>query len=188
MKNKTWSENRIRHELRLLDRKIGLSAGDLPITLCKTKRFLGRFASNSLMQPVGFQFSESYFENENFSEEDARDVIAHEYAHYMNLVLNRQRGHGDSWKACCLQVGAVPDPKYSRQSRAEARAAADRMKEVYSQFSEGNEFIHPQFGRGFVMEREATPNDCNIHTYFPTVGLKTFSGSWMASNCQSLAG
>jgi predicted SprT family Zn-dependent metalloprotease len=43
------------------------------------------------------------------SEELVKDTILHELAHAFNWHIYKGKGHGKSWRFCCVQVGAKPD-------------------------------------------------------------------------------
>jgi|GEM_PF-1927483 len=47
------------------------------------------------------------------SDAENRDTILHEIAHALDLVENGNRGHGPTWKAICVRIGAQPERCYS---------------------------------------------------------------------------
>jgi len=103
-----WPEERIREELRRLDQKTGLHGAELPITYNRNHKCLASFYAGERK----FAFSLCWFDNPDWAEEAARDIIRHEYAHYMNLERNGLKNHGPEWEACCREVGATPSPHY----------------------------------------------------------------------------
>lgn len=103
-----WTEERIREELRRMDEITGLHGAELPITYNRNHKCLGSF----YFEERKFAFSLYWFDNPNWAEEATRDVIRHEYAHYMNLERNGLKNHGPEWEACCREVGATPCPRF----------------------------------------------------------------------------
>ena len=103
-----WTEERIREELRRMDRITGLHGAELPITFTRNHRCLGSF----YVEERKFAFSLYWFDDPEWPEAEARDIIRHEYAHYMNLERNGRKNHGPEWEACCLEVGATPCARY----------------------------------------------------------------------------
>ena len=110
--NVIWNEARVRDELKCLDRKTGLCGADIPIVFNNAKRTLGSFSTHN-GKAKQFCFSNHYFQNQDFPVEEAIDTIRHEYAHYMDFVLNGKLGHSTSWKQCCIRIGALPIRLYS---------------------------------------------------------------------------
>ena len=102
-----FDEEMIRAELRRLDMKTGLHAADLPIKFGKARCTLGRFSYPS-EDRMEFYFSNYYFQDPMHPIEEKLDTIRHEYAHYMDYMINGSSSHGPSWKNCCRIVGAIP--------------------------------------------------------------------------------
>lgn len=45
-------------------------------------------------------------------EDRVKDVIAHEIAHQISYSRYDERGHGNSWKKVCIEIGAKPERCY----------------------------------------------------------------------------
>lgn len=107
--NMKWDVERIRAEIARLDALTGLNGRNMPpIQIGAARQTLGCFSAKS-KDRMFFCFSSHFFEADSFSNAAALDTIAHEYAHYMDYVLNGPNlSHGESWKACCRIVGARP--------------------------------------------------------------------------------
>lgn len=123
-----------------------------------------------------------------FPVEEAIDTIRHEYAHYMDFVLNGKLGHSTSWKQCCIHIGALPIRLYS-EDRADyyrKKHEKERQENVkLSQLSPGTIIEHPCFGHGVVLSSTGFDNSRILHVAFSTVGQKALSASWVLNNCKS---
>lgn len=132
-----WDEARIRAEIARLDRITGLSGAKLPILFFNARRTLGQFG---IHDPDGaelmyFRFSHHWFQRADWPAEHALDVIRHEYAHYVNWVRHRQKGHNSSWKKYCILVGARPErlhrePENGQPAPDAAGEAARKAREA----------------------------------------------------------
>ena len=106
-----WNEEMIRAELKRLDRKAGLNGAKLPIKFTHSKHSLGCFYPEK--DNMRFDFSLYYLSDDSFPEEEALDLIRHEYAHFANFCLYHGTGHDRMWRKCCSEVGAVATRCYS---------------------------------------------------------------------------
>ena len=127
-----WSEDRIRDEIKRLDEITGLCGVGIRIKFGRSAYYLGRFFAKNKEGQMEFYFSNVFFQDPSFREEYAVDVIRHEYAHYMNWVLNHKVGHGNSWKRCCKIVGAKPDRIFKSNETERENITLDNLKRLFS--------------------------------------------------------
>ena len=99
-----WNEEMIRAELKRLDRKTGLNGAKLPIKFTHSKHTLGCFYPEK--DNMRFDFSLYYLSDDSFPEEEALDLIRHEYAHFANFCLYHGTGHDRMWRKCCSDAGS----------------------------------------------------------------------------------
>lgn len=183
-----FNEEMIRAELRRLDMKTGLHAGDLPIKFGNAKCTLGRFSYPN-KDKLEFYFSNFYFQDPAHPVEEKLDTIRHEYAHYMDYMLNGSSSHGPSWKNCCRIVGAFPTRCFSKQ-RSDwylQKHENERLLNVkYDEYSIGKKMIHPTFGRGKIVDIIGEGISRIACVSFDNVGIKKLAVSWIDSNCNKL--
>lgn len=112
-----WPVERIREEMRALDEQTGLHGADLRISLGSATRTLGCFRLYKGDVP-GFRFSSYFLENPKFAEQSAKDLIRHEYAHYMMYEAYGKEGFGHDarWKAAVASIGGTPDRIYREEN------------------------------------------------------------------------
>lgn len=185
--NIIWNEARVRDELKFLDRKTGLCGADIPIVFNNAKRTLGSFSTHN-GKAKRFCFSNHYFQNQDFPVEEAIDTIRHEYAHYMDFVLNGKLGHSTSWKQCCIRIGALPVRLYSEERADYYRKKHEKERQEnrkLGQLLPETIIDHPRFGRGVVLSVSGDNKSKIMKVKFPEVGEKTLSASWVMNNCQN---
>lgn len=191
-----WSEDRIRAEIIRLDKKTGLEGAKLPILFSNTKRTLGQFfpPRPDAGAPMFFRFSHHWFQNPDWCEEMAVDTIRHEYAHYMDWMLNSICGHGPTWMACCRKIGAMPERLYrdsdneriKQQHREEAEKAA-ALQHAVETFGPGRVIRHPRFGEGCIRALTGPATNMRADVFFESSGMHTLSLNWLAANCRTVA-
>lgn len=117
------------------------------------------------------------------------DTIRHEYAHYMDYMLNGSSSHGLSWKNCCHLVGAFPTRCFSKQ-RSDwylQKHENERLLNVkYDEYVIGKKVIHPIFGRGTIVDIIGEGISRIACVSFDNVGIKKLAVSWIDSNCNKL--
>ena len=180
-----WPEERIREELRRLDKKTGLHGADLTIVYDSKTKLLGAY------HPLEkkFRFSTKYFENPSWSEQSAIDVIRHEYAHFMDHMLNdsiKPPHHGPKWKACCRAIGTPPERLYSeeREKKYKKKNIEEASTAIcYGTYEVGKSIVHPAFGRGMIIEANGEGLYRIVTVMFPAVGVKRLGVSWVDKNC-----
>ena len=191
-----WDEKMIREEIKRLDRMTGLKGHELPIVFTRSTHCLGSFRAVK-DRPVEFGFSREFFEADDFSMRSAYDVIRHEYAHFMNFMLNgddRGQPHGAQWKECARAVGAHPEAYY-RISRNEIylkeekkiKEEADKMKAFMDALHPGECLMHPAFGKGIICLLESEGSNARVEIEF-SCGKKKLSAKWLAQNCRLCRG
>ena len=183
-----FDEAMIRDELRRLDMKTGLHAADLPIKFGKAKCTLGRFSYPS-EDKLEFYFSNFYFQDPNHPVEEKLDTIRHEYAHYMDYMLNGHSSHGATWKNCCRIVGAVPIRCFSKQ-RADTYLRMHEkerlLNEKYDVYDSGDKIKHPVFGIGTIMDVVGNGISRIACVSFDGANIKKLAISWIDQNCQRM--
>lgn len=188
-----WPEERIRAEMKRLDGITGLCGATLPIRLIRRARRLGSYHYDCNENPLYFTFTQSYFEDPDFPETEALDVIRHEYAHYMKNVLypgREEPHHGPLWHLCCLQVGAAPNryynTKYARHLHQREAEKAQDNADVYD-FMEtldvGQAIDHPTFGEGAIASVARTKDNARVTIVFEDGTQRMFSAKWVMENC-----
>lgn len=181
-----WPEERIREELRRLDRKTRLHGADLSIVFDPKRKTLGSY------HPIekSLHFSMNYFEDPSWSEQSALDTIRHEYAHYMDHMLNghmKPPHHGPKWKACCLAIGAPPERLYNPErekmyKRQNLKMASTAIR--YGLYEVGKTIIHPTFGSGMIVETNGEGPSRILDVKFSAFGLKRLGAAWVDKNCR----
>lgn len=180
-----WTEERIRNEIKQLDKKTGLCGEKIPIRFNHAKGMLGQFKVLDSGQ-FEFTFSTYWYHDPDWPIESAQDTIKHEYAHYMNYVIYGGYGHGPTWKTCCIKVGADPIRLYS-----EERSEYYRMKHIknnqlslkYDQYSEGCRILHPKYGYGRIIEVSGSGVQRVLTVEFNRE-IKTLEINWVEQNCK----
>lgn len=183
-----FDEKMIRAELRRLDAITGLHAADLPIKFGRAKGTLGRFSYPSDGK-LEFYFSNYYFQNPNHPVEEKIDTIRHEYAHYMDYMLNGSSSHGSSWKQCCRIVGAFPTRCFSKERSDSFLAKHEKesaQNEKYDHYSVGIKVLHPVFGEGIITAILGDGLNRIACVSFAVVGEKKIAISWIDCNCKKM--
>ncbi len=183
-----FDEEMIRAELRRLDMKTGLHAADLPIKFGKARCTLGRFSYPS-EDKMEFYFSNYYFQDPMHPVEEKLDTIRHEYAHYMDYMLNGSSSHGSSWKNCCRLVGAFPTRCFSKQrsdSYLQKHEKERLLNEKYDVYVSGKKIMHPTFGEGTIVEIIGVGVSRIACVSFNGIGMKKLAISWIDLNCKKI--
>ena len=178
-----WNEKSIREELARLDVKTGLKGAKLPISFSNSKKTLGEYSG---VGDGAFRFSNHYFQDPDWPEEAARDVIRHEYAHYMDHKLYGGGGHGRSWKKCCIEVGALPIRCYDEKRAMYYRQKHQKEAELslhYDTFHEGNVIEHPFYGKGTITSITGQDLSRRVVVEFDSVGEKLLGIAWVDKYC-----
>lgn len=182
-----WNEETIRREIRRLDKLTGLHGADLQITFGKARSRLGAFHLDpKTREPWKFYFSRFYFDNPEWSTKSALDVIRHEYAHYMDYMVNGNLGHGSTWKACCIKVGADPSRLYNEKVEAfykKEEAAKKAISDQIDRFLPGMKISHPKFGIGTIKAITGIDEKRILEVEFQKVGTKRLGAAWVNENC-----
>lgn len=116
-----WNVEDIRGVIRNLDKKTGMDGASIHIYLNKTLNdgsTLGQYhpGSNNLCR--SFSFSLKYFNDKNFNDLGAIDVIKHEYCHYivdalcLEKLFHEKATHGRAWKTVCGLLNTDQDSSY----------------------------------------------------------------------------
>ena len=114
----------VRNIIKELDKETGLDGASLELKRNKTTRQLGCFTYSKITHrsngettytPKSFTFSEVVLESDD---DTIREIVKHEYAHYMALVeYNDQCHHDWRFKKMCKQIGAnANEPTFSNES------------------------------------------------------------------------
>lgn len=117
---KNWTEEKFRFVISNLDKKTGLFGAELDIELAEDEDFIAAYCTSG--ERKYFRFNLSRFNDPNFKEFAAIDVIRHEYAHYYCHVAELKRwiydnemglgGHGKPWEYACKMVEIEPNRYY----------------------------------------------------------------------------
>lgn len=178
-------ESFIRSEIERLDKITGLDGRSLRIKFDGSSRRLGYYAPNRADRHFGFSLR--YFADPEWPRAAALDVIRHEYAHYMDDMLNGNAGHSASWKRCCITVGACPtrcyDKRFTDISVSIARqkqAQADRC----DSYTAGDVIVHPRFGRGRIVSVSGSAANKTAVVEFEGSVRKELGLAWIDGNCK----
>ena len=179
--SKEWNEASIREEFINLDEKTGLHGAALPIRFGQSKNCLGYYCSLGF-----FWFSTVYFNDPDWNEEDAIDTIRHEYAHYMDHKIHGNHGHGQTWKACCLRIGAMPCENCIAETFKyhSKKTALKKRAEQFASSSIGKRIEHPGFGIGMITAVTGESTNCRVTVDFANVGQKILGFAWVDNNCR----
>ena len=105
-----WSVEDVREVILGLDARTGMNGASISIHLSKS---LGNGSTLGTYRPSkencwrSFSFSLKYFNDSNFNDLAAIDVIRHEYCHYLvdalglKELFNDENDHGIAWKTAC---------------------------------------------------------------------------------------
>ena len=180
-----WNETEIRKEMTRLDAVTGLRGASLPISFNNSERTLGMYCGENGGR---FVFSNFFFQNPDWPVAEVLDTIRHEYAHYMNHKLYANRGHGATWKHCCIVIGADPERLYDPDRRV--RQAAEKVKKLaqYDTYHAGTVVVHPRFGDGVIDKITGEGTDRSVSVAFRSVGRKTVPLEWLVQNCRRVSG
>jgi len=182
-----WNEKEIREEMQRLDKITGKSGSELPIYFDNSQRKLGCFWPKEME----FTFSNYYFKDDEWSIECALDVIRHEYAHYLDVVLYGNCGHGRTWKMCCGIVGARPErlyndaqDEYYKKKHRKEEALLEEIEMISKKYIKGNKIIHPQFGTGVILGVLGSGINRRVNILFDDSVNKEFSLKWIDERCK----
>ncbi|MCR5337296.1 MAG: hypothetical protein K6E75_01935 [Lachnospiraceae bacterium] len=197
MKKTIWNEENIRKEIKKLDAKTGLSGARLPIFIRDrlAKGVLGLYCPGGIKGGIrkeeSFSFSSLWLNNPDFPEEEAVNVIRHEYAHYMDYnIYGRHKPyepqHGEKWIICCDEIGAFPVAKHNLTRDVyfhQKHETEERVTEQLSFYRAGDRIRHPKFGTGVIREISGEGTGRNAKIEFPQHGFKTLGLRWISENC-----
>ncbi len=105
-----WSVEDVREVIRGLDSRTGMNGASISIHLSKSLgdgSTLGTYCPSKDNCWRSFSFSLKYFNDSNFNDLAAIDVIRHEYCHYLvdalglKELFNDESDHGIAWKTAC---------------------------------------------------------------------------------------
>ena len=180
---KIWDEAAIREELARLDEITGLNGAKLPIKFTNGAHVIGCYHGD---KGGSFSFSRKYFQNPEWAVEEALDTIRHEYAHYMDHLVYGGVGHGESWKICCVKVGACPVRNYVSWKNDYYNKKREEKEQKITEMLDykiGDRIIHPKYGEGLIKAITGTEIMQNVQVVFDLVGQKTLSLAWVNDNC-----
>lgn len=114
----------VRNIIKELDQQTGLDGASLELKRNKTTRQLGcftfakityKYGGEVTYTPKSFTFSEVVLECDD---DTIREIVKHEYAHYMTLIeYNDQCHHDWRFKEMCAQIGAnANEPTFGNDS------------------------------------------------------------------------
>ena len=172
--NMIWDEARIRAELTRLDGITGLHGGELPIHMGNAKGTLGMFSYRASHR-MYFTFSNYWFQNPEWPEESALDVIRHEYAHYMDYMRRGKTAHDKMWRMCCLKVGAMPTRLYNDKLNdhiVKEHQRDEALSKQYDDYQPGMIVLHPKYGEGVITAIEGEGIHRAVTVDFDSVGVK----------------
>ena len=148
---------------------------------------MGAFCRNADGTSRRFTFSRIYLDDPKFTEEEALDLIRHEYAHYMANEVYGTCGHDVEWRICCKAVGANPLRLYNEDRKRYVRRKhkeEDEMSEMCDTFECGMKIIHPQFGRGEIRDINGEGARRTLMIEFADGKQKKLSAYWTFVNCR----
>ena len=223
-------EKEIRRLYQKLDKKTGLKASLLPITFGYEQDVCGSFTRSDLHNEddhgllhhrhttssesgASFHFSLLFLGSRvphPLSPSDREDLYKHEYAHYMETVMDipkeyrfRPGLHGSAWQYCCSLIGAAPTPFFEK-GKGEKTYDYEKLlkkkptphpsavtyqthRELKTQqnrqikFQTGDPVDHPKYGHGVIEEIKQTSSSVRLAIRFPD-GLHTLDQTWLIRN------
>jgi len=94
----------VANEYRRLDQILGVDTSNIELV-----RFTGNtsagYCSVHKEKPVKIGINELLF---GCSEKEFYDTVRHEYAHAINAMKYKSRGHNQTWKQICKTIGCTP--------------------------------------------------------------------------------
>ena len=184
-----FDEIKIRQELKRLDQITGLNGALLPIKFGKAKGTLGSFSYTS-KDSLEFYFSTYYFLDPGFPVEEKLYVIRHEYAHYMDYMINGFSSHGPQWKKCCIKIGAFPIRCFN-QGRANSFMEKHKKENIKNQALDEYQpeliIMHPRYGKGTITEINGKGLSRIAIVTFAEEINKKLSLIWISENCQIIS-
>ena len=133
-----------------------------------------------------FEFSLYYLSDDSFPEEEAFDLIRHEYAHFANFCLYHGTGHDRMWRKCCTEVGAVATRCYSgifNDYFNQRKIQKEKVAKICNAYDVGSIIRHPVYGTGTVVSVSGTDTNTILETEFYSVGTKLLTAKWVSENC-----
>lgn len=188
-KTKVWTEELIQNELKRLDdlvyRKKGiiLEGATIPIKFNNIKSWLGYFDCSKL--DFEFGFSRFYFDDDQFPESSAFDVIRHEYAHYYAYAVFGSKGHDKYWHAACSVVGASTTRVHTKEFDDRKKRIEEKENRIYNNLLDlGTKIMHKKYGNGVICVIKKY-RDLAVETVlFDSGFIKKLDESWIIENCQ----
>ena len=132
-----------------------------------------------------FEFSLYYLSDDSFPEEEAFDLIRHEYAHYANFCLYHGTGHDRMWRKCCSEVGAVSIRCYSgifNDYFNQRKIQKEKAAAICNAYNVGSVIRHPVYGTGTVVSVSGNGINKILDTKFYS-GIKRLTAKWVSENC-----
>lgn len=130
--------NDFKKVVRELDSLTGMNGASLPVKKTRSQRTLASFVSNVTRNGYGevVRVVPNRFEVSNLilsldDEQTFREIIKHEYAHYLANIINQDNcRHDKRFKEQCRRIGAIAtEPTYGNDSieRASQKVAKHRL-------------------------------------------------------------
>ena len=108
MKNKCyWTANKIKDVIKNLDCITWLEGRTLPVRFVNDENMLGDLVFMD-GEPVEFQFSKRFLNDQYLPYSYALDTIKIQYAKYMNYMLGGDIGNTKSFVDCCREIMCPP--------------------------------------------------------------------------------
>lgn len=157
----------VRKEYRRLDKILNVNTENIEIkTISGFSR--GGWCKCRNKKPVAIGINRLAFE---CSEPDFYDVIRHEYAHAVDVLLHQKSDHGTNWQRICRQIGCNPTRTIDENSELN-----QKLKQLRGKSDSRYQVICPHCGYTYTYQRmcatlryynEGEPLKCgNCHKKF----------------------
>lgn len=187
-KTKIWTEELIKKELKRLDdlvykkKGIVLEGATIPIKFNNRKSCLGYFDYGK--SDFEFGFSRMFFDDPQFPEGSALDVIRHEYALYYAYAIYGTMRHDKFWRTACSVVGASPNRLHTKEFDDYKRRIEEKEGQIYDNYLEtGAKIVHKKYGNGVICEVKNYSNLAVETVLFDSGIIKKLDEAWILNNC-----
>lgn len=114
----------VENEYRRLDQILGVDTSNIELVRYTGSTSAG-YCSIHKGKPVKIGINELLF---GCSEEEFYDTIRHEYAHAVNTIKCKSRGHNQTWKQICKAIGCTPLGRIPENSELQKKFEQQNMQ------------------------------------------------------------
>lgn len=150
----------VKKEYRRLDKMLNVNTENIEIKTISGFS-MGGWCKSRGGKPIAIGINKLAFE---CSENDFYDVIRHEYAHAVDIILHKNSNHGASWQRICRQIGCNPVSTVDKNSELN-----QKLEQLRKESNSGYQIVCPHCGYAYTYQRmcatvrcynEGTPLKC----------------------------